>query len=125
MNSILTLIAAGGVLIITASAQPLPRYTVIDLGTLGGGYSFAYGVNNAGVVAGGSATPTQSGGLNQTAFLWRGGAMINLGTLGGAACPDCNSEAGGPNGGGEAALISETSQADPNGEDFCAFGNHR
>ncbi len=45
-------------------------------------------------------------------------------TLGGAACPTCNSEAGGPNAFGESAIISETSQADPNGEDFCQFGTH-
>ena len=29
-----------------------PRYAVTDLGALGGGYSYAYGINNAGVVAG-------------------------------------------------------------------------
>jgi probable HAF family extracellular repeat protein len=107
-----------------AQPQP-PRYTVTDLGTLGGTYSYAYGLNNAGVVAGGAATASQTGGVFQTAFLWAAGHIINVGTLGGAACPSCNSEAGGPNAGGESALISETSNLDPNREDFCGFGTHR
>jgi probable HAF family extracellular repeat protein len=106
-------------------AERLPHYTVTDLGTLGGTYSSAYGINNVGVVAGGAATPTQTGGVSQTAFLWYGRHMIDLGTLGGLACPDCNSQAGGPNAGGEAAIVSETSTPDPNDEDFCAFGTHR
>ena len=102
------------------------RYTVTDLGTLGGTYSYAYGLNNAGIVAGGAATANQTGGLFQTAFLRDDDLhMINLGTLGGTACPDCNSEAGGPNAHGESALISETANTDPNNEDFCAFGTHR
>jgi probable HAF family extracellular repeat protein len=45
--------------------------------------------------------------------------LKDLGTLGGP-----NSEAGGPNAFGEAALISETSKKDPNGEDFCGFGTN-
>jgi probable HAF family extracellular repeat protein len=102
-----------------------PRYKVIDLGTLGGKYSYAYGLDNAGVVAGGAATPSQTGGLFQTAFLWDDGHIINLGTLGGAACPDCNSEAGGPNASGVSAVISETANFDKNKEDFCGFGTHR
>ena len=65
-----------------------PRYTVTDLGTLGGTYSYAYGLNDADVVAGGAATTTQTNGVAETAFLWYGGHMIDLGTLGGAACPD-------------------------------------
>ena len=103
-----------------------PRYAVTDLGALGGTYSYAYGMNNAGVVSGGAATPSQTDGLSQTAVLWyRGIPPINLGTLGGAACPTCNSEAGGPNAAGVSALISETANPDPNGEDVCAFGTHR
>jgi hypothetical protein len=43
------------------SPERLPHYTVKDLGTLGGLYSYAYGLNNAGVVAGAAATPTQNG----------------------------------------------------------------
>jgi probable HAF family extracellular repeat protein len=102
-----------------------PRYRVIDLGTLGGTYSYAYGLNNAGVVAGGAATPSQIGGLFQTAFLWDDGHLINLGTLGGPACPTCNSEAGGPNANGVSAAISETANFDKNKEDFCGFGTNR
>jgi len=103
-----------------------PRYTVTDLGTLGGPYSYAYGINNDGVVSGAAATATQADGIAETAFFWdehRG--LINLGTLGGAACPDCSSAAGGPNAKGVAPIFSETSESDSKGEDFCGFGTHR
>jgi probable HAF family extracellular repeat protein len=126
MKTILTSMVASSLLAAIAIAQPAPSYTITDLGTLGGTYSYAYGINNAGMVAGGAATSTQTGGVNQTAFLWYGGHLIDLGTLDGPKkCPTCNSEAGGPNAGGESALVSETSETDPNGEDFCAFGTHR
>src|SRR5271167_1703020 len=95
------------------------HYTVIDLGTLGGPgtNSSAYDMNNAGWVAGSS---NLTAGGPQHAFVWYGrGPLLDLGTLGGP-----NSEAGGPNLRGEAALISETAETDPNGEDFCGFGNH-
>ena len=52
-----------------------------DLGTLGGPYSHAYGLNNAGVVVGKADTPV----FGQThAFAWSDGQMNDLGTLGGA-----------------------------------------
>ena len=111
MKMMLALIAAGSVFGTIAIAQSPPRYLVTDLGTLGGAYSYAYGIDNAGRVAGGSARPNQTGGVSQTAFLWHRGQIKDLGTLGGSTCPDCNSEAGGPNGSGEAAVISETSDA--------------
>ncbi|MGI9075684.1 MAG: hypothetical protein ACR2JB_31130 [Bryobacteraceae bacterium] len=105
--------------------ERFPHYRVTDLGTLGGTYSYAYGLNNAGQVAGGSATPNQTGGLFQTAFLWSKHTGIqDLGTLGGFNT-GLNSAAGGPNASGEAALISETFMTDPNGEDFCGFGTKR
>ena len=95
------------------------RYHVIDLGTLGGPgtNSSAYDMNNAGWVAGsGNLAP----GGPQHAFVWFGrGPLIDVGTLGGP-----NSEAGGPNLRGEAVILSETGETDPNGEDFCGFGNH-
>jgi probable HAF family extracellular repeat protein len=118
MKTTLTLIAASSLLAALAIAQT-PRYTITDLGTLGGTYSYGYGINNAGWVSGGAATVSQTGGVAQTAFLWHGGHMTNLGTLGGP-----NSEAGGPNWFGESPIISETSMTDPNGEDFCGFGTH-
>lgn len=108
-----------------AQTRKPKHYTVIDLGTLGGTYSAAYGINDAGVVSGGAATPSQTNGLAQTAFLWFNGKMKNLGTLDGSKCPQCSSEAGGPNSENESALISETALTDPNGEDFCGFGTHR
>lgn len=102
------------------------RYRITDLGPLPGGtYSYAYAVNNAGVVAGGAATASQTNGISQTAVLWYGGfPPINLGTLGGADCPDCSSEGSEARLNGEVALISENTGTDPNGEDFCGFGTH-
>src|SRR5689334_25269426 len=77
----------------TLQAQgPKPaRYTVTDLGTLGGANSFAYSNNNVGMVAGGANTPGQNDFFAQTGFLWNGGQPINLGTLGGSGCPGCSS----------------------------------
>ena len=120
MKTILTSIGAGALLAALAIAQT-PRYTVTDLGTLGGGYSYAYGMNGAGHITGGAATPTQTGGVSQTAFVWDGRHMTDLGTLPGGL----NSEGAGVNASGEVAILSETYRTDPNGEDFCEFGTHR
>jgi probable HAF family extracellular repeat protein len=54
-------------------------YTPTDLGTLGGRYSQAEGINARGQVVGFSAT---AAGHNH-AFLWENGHMTDLGTLGG------------------------------------------
>ena len=124
MKIIHSLIVAAGLTQVLA-AQPQPRYVVTDLGTLGGAYSYSYAINDGGLIAGGAATPSQSDGLSQTAFLWSRGQMVNLGTLGGAACPTCSSEGSAASAKGDVAAISETSTMDPNGEDFCAFGTHR
>lgn len=102
------------------------RYKVTDLGPLPGGtYSYAYGINSAGIVAGGAATDAQTDGVSQTAVLWYGGlAAINLGTLGGTDCPDCSSEGSEASLNGMVALISENTGTDRNNEDFCGFGTH-
>ena len=100
-------------------------YKVTDLGTLGGANSFAYSINDSGMVAGGANTAGQNDFVAQTAFLWYGGRPISLGTLGGSECPDCSSEGSAVSANGSVALLSETAAADPNGEDFCEFNVNR
>src|ERR1700680_5144193 len=65
------------------------RYTVIDLGTLGGPFSQAFGINDKSEVVGYSSLP---GDRVVHAFLWRKGVMTDLGTLSGK-------DAGGNSGG--------------------------
>ena len=55
-------------------------YAVTDLGTLGGYYSDASDLNEAGQVVGYAGTADGVG----HAFLWENGTMIDLGTLGGS-----------------------------------------
>lgn len=105
------------------SAEHFPHYTVVDLGVLGAGTNAtAFDMNNVGWVAGSSnLTP----GGPQHAFVWYGhGGLKDLGTLDGTACPKCNSAADGPNLLRQTAIGSEISLADPDGEDFCAYGTH-
>lgn len=57
------------------------HYSVINLGTLGGSASNGFGsINDRGWVTGDANLP---GDQNEHAFLWRGGIMTDLGTLGG------------------------------------------
>ena len=77
MKTILTSIAASSLLAALAHSHA----TVTDSHV--GRDELWHGINNAGWVAGGAATVSQTGGVAQTAFLWHGGHMINLGTLGG------------------------------------------
>ncbi len=73
----LLLVLAG----LTGVAAAGPLFQVTDPGSLGGGYSRAYAVNNQGEVAGESETA--EGWVH--AFLWREGEGIrDLGTLGGS-----------------------------------------
>jgi len=110
----------------TQQEQPKTvRYTVTDLGTLGGTYSFAYSINSLGVVAGGAATASQTNGVSQTAVVWYHGHPINLGTLGGSDCPDCSSEGAAAIVNGTVVILSETAEGGAqNDEDFCGFGTH-
>jgi uncharacterized membrane protein len=122
MKTILASFAASGFLAALAFAQP--QYTVTDLGTLGGP-----GTNSSilGINAFGWGTGSSNLMLNgpQHAFLWPGGGrLFDIGTLGGQNCPTCNSAANGLNEFGLTAVGSETSNIDPNGEDFCAYGTH-
>jgi len=90
-----------------------PRYTVIDLGTLGGTYSQSFSVNSQGVVGGQASLADGS----WHAILWRGAFKRDLGTLGGLNSSAFDS----PNASGQVVGDAETSDSDPNGEDFCGF----
>ncbi len=102
-------------------AEKPQHYTVTDLGTLGGTFGIAEGINNKGLVDGFATLP---GDNNQHVFLWQNGVITDLGTLGG---PNSGNAAGGdpvPNERGEVAGVAETSTPDPLGEDTCGYGNH-
>src|ERR1700730_12556699 len=94
--------------------QPV-RYTVRDLGTLGGTFSQAFGMNDKGAVVGYATLP---GDTALHAFLWRKGEMTDLGTLGGSDSR-AYSQALSVNERNEVLGFSETSVADPLGENFC------
>src|SRR6266436_6352799 len=82
--NIFKLTTLGTVLLITVSSalsQSPPQYSVLDLGTLSGVYSQAMGINNAGQVVGLDAS---NDGTGNRAFLYSGGTMTKLGTLGGS-----------------------------------------
>jgi probable HAF family extracellular repeat protein len=110
----LALALLGGTVSAHQSAS-LPRYSVTDLGTLGGTFSLAYGINNRGQISGFS---TLAGDTTEHSFvIEHGGSLVDLGTLGG---PDSQSFSGL----NDFALVSGASELatmDPDGENFCGF----
>ncbi len=110
---------------LTAAAQDTQQltaspsqYTVTDLGTLpGGNFSQPFFINRYGLVSGSSSLSDGT----QHAVLWLDGLTGDIGApgLGGP-----NSIAFGDNERFQAVGEAETSAPDPNGEDFCGFGNH-
>ena len=90
------------------------RYAITDLGTLGGTFSAASGVNNEREVVGFSTLPGDAAGR---VFLWQKGVMTDLGTLGGLNSIDLGTNP--INNRGAVVGSSNTATPDPNGEDFC------
>ena len=91
------------------------RYTVINLGTLGGIEAAGYGINNRGWVNGDADL---QGSQTEHGFLWRNGVKVDLGTFGGP-----NSSAPGfPNDKGVIVGTAQTPEEDPNGEFFNGYG---
>ena len=96
-----------------SSEAQLPRYTIADLGTLGGPFSIAYDLTNTGRVIGTAALPN---GYHHPVY-WEDGAIHDVGTIGGL-----NAEAAGRANRLQLAILSETASQDPLGENFCGFG---
>ncbi len=64
------------ILVVLTPGSNAVAASITDLGTLGGSYSYAYGINDSGQVVGGAATASGA----QHAFLYSGGSMTDLGT---------------------------------------------
>lgn len=96
-------------------AEHVQHYAVTDLGPVGNPFSQAAYVNNKGLVTGLDTAPDGA----QHAVLWYKGLFKDIGTpgLGGP-----NSGAGGANELGQVIGGAETSNNDPNNENFCDYG---
>jgi probable HAF family extracellular repeat protein len=105
-----TPVKAGGV---GSTGTPPVLYVVKDLGTLGGSNGDGVHNNARGWVVGLSSV---AGDQSEHAFLWRDGAMSDLGALGGL-----NSFALTVSDSGVIAVSAETALPDPLKEDFCPF----
>jgi probable HAF family extracellular repeat protein len=92
-----------------------PHYAVTDLGPMASPFSQATIVNDRGLVTGLELAPDGT----QHAVLWYKGLMTDISKpgLGGP-----NSGAGGVNEFGQVIGGAETSQKDPNNENFCGYG---
>jgi probable HAF family extracellular repeat protein len=113
MKSVFSCIAAGSVFAALSIAQPQPRYTIVDLGTLpGGDFSQAGFVSNSGIVAGMSTVHDGT----QHAVIWGGPLRMDIGA------PGLNSFAFGINEKGQVLIQGESSAKDPHNENFCAYG---
>ncbi len=85
MTAQATLIALSfAVLPVLAEAADAPRYTITDLGTLGGTTSYARSLNNVGQIVGWAETSAGS----QQAFIWQNGQMRPLHPIAGATAGD-------------------------------------
>jgi probable HAF family extracellular repeat protein len=101
----------------TAGSIEWPRYEIIDLGDFGGDLANGHGINDAGHTVGTAANSQQ---INLP-FVWRDGALVDLGTL----MPDASSGQGIARAISENGLIAGSSvapfPAGPGGVDHAFF----
>jgi len=100
----------------TSANLTTPQYTITKLSSsLGGTVNRGTAINNRGLVAGFS---NLAGNLTRHAALFRDGSIVDLGTLGGTNCPECNSSVVWPgiNNQGLVVGIAESADLDPLGE---------
>ena len=93
--------------------QPVSRYTISSLRTLGGTFYAGQSINNRGWIAGDA---NLAGDQTEHAVIWRNGVITDLGTLGGM-----NSLAGVINEKGVVSGWANTSAVDPLGENWSNF----
>jgi probable HAF family extracellular repeat protein len=91
-----------------------PRYSVTVLGTLGGTFSTAQGINNSGWLTGDA---NLAGDQTEHATVWRHGVITDLGTLGGPNSDALNDA----HGRGLIVGVAQTSNLDPFGEIFVPY----
>lgn len=114
--AILSIAALPSLVVAQAQNTAPTRYTVINLGTLGGVLgSFAHSINNEGWIAG---VANLTGDTEEHAALWRDGVVTDLGTLGG---DNSNVNSAVKNNNGLIVGFAQTSAIDPLGENFCTF----
>jgi probable HAF family extracellular repeat protein len=93
-------------------ADSLVIVSIVSLGSLGGSYSYAYGLSATGQVVGGAATADGA----EHAFLYSRGVMADLGTLGGSS-----SVAFGINASGQ-QVVGQSATANGDGHAFVSSG---
>jgi len=116
-TSVVGMLAASAFYAQTASAPP--RYTVTDLGLVGGPPAQPFVIKNNGLISEAVAVSDNV----WHAMLWFRGRQIDLAKTSGLGGP--SSGAFGVNEWGQAVGEAETSATDANGEDFCGFGDQR
>jgi probable HAF family extracellular repeat protein len=98
-----------------STTQGSDRYIVTDLGPVGPVLGQAYFITNNNLISGAAAAA--DGSMHAT--LWIGGVEVDMSNGGGFGGP--NSLSFGGNQKGQSVGGAETSNPDPDGEDFCGF----
>jgi len=114
--TVLFAVAAVPLRLAAQASQEKVHYKLIILGTLGGTVANPYGgINDRNWLTGDSSL---TGDLTEHGFLWRDGAMIDLGTLGGQ-----NSSVGNPTNNVTGLIVGNAQTGDPDPTGDCSTVN--